>query len=747
MLVGVAIFLLVSSSGLTPVPPTARVGDLNTIIASEDPAMASRREAELRNQLSSAGVPAAERALLRAALARALHLQGKFDDADKQHDQVPLTELQGPENRALLAQILFNAAETNRQLERWDETAALARQALAIREQLKAKGPIADSQLQLGIAHLELKQHAVARRLIESALSSRLMTLGPTAVRTVNAEAWLARLAAAQGEGPAAVQILQRVYLRRQAAGDPAVTSEAASELAAALESIGKLADAEPLRREAIALVDRSDNQLVSWLRGDLAHNLALQEKWSEAERELRNALAVLEVGTGSSDFDLRVLLSDLANVYHHSGRSALALPLLKRVLVAEEAELGPAHPDVADTLSVMAAAHIRIGQAANALSLLARARDINMARGQKSALSLTERMLSSVYLGLRRMDEADAAADRALAVSSSDASTLDHAHNLDMKSAIAAARHRSREWAGYARASLQIRKVRLGWGHRETQSVASDLISALRNVAELDKAEDVAREWSNALAGSSDTRAQLVALSTLAHTLVQQERWVEAASVLGQVLNRASGKKTDGLSSYAADAWAGLAQIESVAGRFDRAEPMYRRALADWRKIPASPNRNRNVAAISRHLGATLVKMGRKREAEPFLREARALFRQIDGSEDFNAAWAATALAETLAEGETTSQSRRLYGEALARFRKGEMESWLLEPLEGLGRLELTKFFGNPSAAQRHLSEAAKVAIADVSRVSGEAAHERLKRRQSIFVLLVQSSWQLSKQ
>lgn len=730
---------------LSPSIASAQLADVSQIILTDEPTAATVRETALRKDLSLAGISVQNRLLIRAALARTLHLQERFEEAEAEHAKVLEEHRSLSGDKILLAQIFFNAAETSRALDRWEDTAARGRVALTLRQQAGSEGAIADSEMQLGIAAVELKRFEESRLMLQGAYDKRRKLLGPTAIWTVNAKSWLGRLMVAQGDHAASVSVFEQVYRERRAGSDQTLAREAATDLASALESTNSLTRAERVRREAITLAEASDGRLIAWLRADLGHNLVLQENWVAAEVEVNEARRGLEAGTPEPDFDLRSVLNDLSYIYQNTGRDSQAVPLLARILTAEEKALGQAHTDVAATLSTTAASYNRLGRPADALPLLIRARQIQSGSGDNKAVERIDRRLSATYLELKQFPEADAAADRALAALAQEGDTLDRAHGLILKGAVASELRRSRDWAKYFSEALRIKKLKLGWKNPETQSIAADLVSAFANIQQWDRAEDVAREWADSLAGHAAQDGYAAALSRLAHILVDQERWSEAESVLGKVSNLTAGRDGAALKTHGADAFAGLATVYQATGRLDRAELMHNNALQAWRTFPPSPGRNRNIAAVARHLGNFLMQRGRHKEAEPLLRESRTLFKAVNDADDANIAWAATALAGALAANGVVTESEQLYREALVRFRKGEIEAWLLEPLEGLGKLALTQQ-NDPSTAHVNLREAARIALAEVGRSSGDANYERLRRRQSIFALQVQSAWQLSK-
>ena len=107
--------------------------------------------------------------------------------------------------------------------------------------------------------------------------------------------------------------------------------SPAANNLADAYESLGRWAEAEPLRRDALARRRKTVQPDSPLLAGDLAglgRNLLKQAKWSEAEPLLRECLAIREkaIARRLARFDAMSLLGGSPA---GQGRYAEAEPLV----------------------------------------------------------------------------------------------------------------------------------------------------------------------------------------------------------------------------------------------------------------------------------------------------------------------------------------------------------------------------------------------------------------------------------
>jgi tetratricopeptide (TPR) repeat protein len=119
-------------------------------------------------------------------------------------------------------------------------------------------------------------------------------------------------------------------------------------------------------------------NHIISEEAGHLLHETAsyLQDhaRYTEAEPLYQRALAIREQQLGPEHPDVAQTLSNLANLYNRQGQYTKAEPLYQRALAIREQQLGPEHPDVALTLNGLATLYNWQGQHARAEPLHQRA-------------------------------------------------------------------------------------------------------------------------------------------------------------------------------------------------------------------------------------------------------------------------------------------------------------------------------------------------------------------------------------
>jgi tetratricopeptide (TPR) repeat protein len=94
------------------------------------------------------------------------------------------------------------------------------------------------------------------------------------------------------------------------------------------------------------------------------------QERYDEAEAELRQALAVWENQVGSEHPDVAAARDNLAGILYARGRYEESEAEFRKVLALRDKLLGPEHPDVVATRTRLAQLLLRRGEAQEAARL-----------------------------------------------------------------------------------------------------------------------------------------------------------------------------------------------------------------------------------------------------------------------------------------------------------------------------------------------------------------------------------------
>jgi tetratricopeptide (TPR) repeat protein len=153
-------------------------------------------------------------------------------------------------------------------------------------------------------------------------------------------------------------------------------------EEAAALGNLGELcqetnrrAEAEPLMRQALALVERGGGSPleISLRLNSLAQLLKELNRMNEAEPLLRRALKCGQEEYGADHMAVVKSLNNLADLLTSTNQLAEAEPLLRQALEISEKTYGPVHPQTSAILSNLSAVLVTTGRAEEAIPLLAR--------------------------------------------------------------------------------------------------------------------------------------------------------------------------------------------------------------------------------------------------------------------------------------------------------------------------------------------------------------------------------------
>ncbi len=162
-------------------------------------------------------------------------------------------------------------------------------------------------------------------------------------------------------------------------------TSGAGSVPAAeALDSLGTLAvvrgapgEGEPYHRKALAIreaIGPADGVAVTKSLTSLGSCLIEQARYAEAEPLLRRALDIRERVLPPDSADISASLNELAEVYNRQARYAEAEPLYLRALAISEKTLGPNHPDLGYKFNNLGLLYKRMGRLDEAEALYRRA-------------------------------------------------------------------------------------------------------------------------------------------------------------------------------------------------------------------------------------------------------------------------------------------------------------------------------------------------------------------------------------
>ena len=240
-----------------------------------------------------------------------------------------------------------------------------------------------------------------------------------------------------------------------------------------------------PHALEAARLIEEHDFVFAESARllNEAAHYCFERAQYAEAEPLFKLTLSIRERVLGSDHPDVAMSLSNLAALYDHQGRYPEAEPLFNRALSIHEKVLGPDHLDVALVLNNLAALYDSQGRYPEGEPLYERSLDIReRALGpHHPSVATSLNNLASLYSHQFRYAEAERLLERSLAIREQALGPDDPDVARSLNSLAAVYNHQGR----YAEAepllerSLDIRERALGPIH-------PDVARSLNNLASL---------------------------------------------------------------------------------------------------------------------------------------------------------------------------------------------------------------------------------------------------------------------
>ena len=168
----------------------------------------------------------------------------------------------------------------------------------------------------------------------------------------------------------------------------------ALNNLAQLYGDVGRDAEAEPLLKRAIAIMEKAVGIDSGEIAPELTNLAALyfrQQRYAEAEPMFKRALALREKSLPAGHPDIGQALNNLATLYERTDRHADSEPLFKRALAIYEKAAGPEHPAVATLLNNLGQVDKAQGRYAEAEPLI------------KRSLEIREKVLGREHPGVAR--------------------------------------------------------------------------------------------------------------------------------------------------------------------------------------------------------------------------------------------------------------------------------------------------------------------------------------------------------
>ncbi len=206
--------------------------------------------------------------------------------------------------------------------------------------------------------------------------------LGPQDPRLATTLNYLALVYDAQGKYADAEPLYKRslAILENALGPEHPDVAKSLNNLALLYHHQGKYAKAEPLYMRSLAISEKAlgpEHPQVATGLNNLAEIYRAEGRYADAEPLYKRSLAIDEKALGSDHPGVATDLNNLALLYYAQGRYADAEPLYQRSLAIREKALGPEHPDLATSLENYAALLRKTGRGDEAAKLEARAKAV----------------------------------------------------------------------------------------------------------------------------------------------------------------------------------------------------------------------------------------------------------------------------------------------------------------------------------------------------------------------------------
>lgn len=333
------------------------------------------------------------------------------------------------------------------------------------------------------------------------------------------------------------------------------------------------------------------------------------QNYYEQSKGYYRKALDILESALGPNHTDIATSLTGLAVIHTNQGNYAEAEPLFKRSLTILENTLGPEDTYLADAIMNLAECYNSQGRYDEAAPLYKRALEIRKEKLGDDAPKFADTLYCLARLSFERgkYAEAEPLFQQALAIWQRDPqSSRDTAVSLNSLSAL------YREWGKYVKAEKYSNQARKSYADsiydRDNISFAYHLedvalLHDKQGIANAEQFYEVAlHTWENGLGKDHPTVAY--GRSNLASYYFRNGRQSEAEDFFNKALEI---QKALPYSPHLAQTSYGLARLYGGQGYYDKAEPLFKQALAIQEKaIPEHPDFADTLAAYADLLGKT---------------------------------------------------------------------------------------------------------------------------------------------
>jgi tetratricopeptide (TPR) repeat protein len=330
--------------------------------------------------------------------------------------EVWLAEQVGPDHTEV-AESLGDLSLLQERLSHYDESVALARQAVAIGQRAKDKAPTVGALRRLGVALYFKGEYAESERLLRKAMEMLPEVRAGGEIERANALSDLAQTVGSGLQDAAAAEKMLRAVLdlrRAKLGSDHPLTAMALNDLAVTRLQQQDYTEAEALFREALAADEKSlgtEHPETAAALENLGNVLLRTKRYDEALAVLDRVLAARKKGLGEDSLQVVRTLHNIAVVQTNGGHLAQAEAAYAAVLPRMKALLGADHPEVATGLASWARLKVNEKDYEGGERLYRQSLDVRLAKlGEDHLTVATGRVrLASVLVLEGRFAEAEA--------------------------------------------------------------------------------------------------------------------------------------------------------------------------------------------------------------------------------------------------------------------------------------------------------------------------------------------------
>ncbi|HEY1250897.1 MAG TPA: serine/threonine-protein kinase [Thermoanaerobaculia bacterium] len=374
------------------------------------------KQAEKQVHGSFAKQPLVEADVLET-IARTYHSLGEYPDAERLLRSSLATRI-AAEGRDTdgVAEALATLGETLQVQRKVDESEKLLREALAIREKRHGRESLetAETLNELARTLVNKSDYKDAERLAREGLAIRERLAGPRSREAAESHRTLCSLYTDQEQWKRALdQCGIQVAIRRELHEDGPELGGALNDVAVAQTQLNDYDAAEKTFSEAMAIHRRvlgEDHPEYASGLENIGNIWYRRGEYAKVAEQLEKVLAIRRKALGDDAEPVARTMANLGSVYMNTGNDAAALEKFQEAITGLTKFSGPDHPDVAAVLTGEAGALLHLGRLDEAEAAARRALAIRLAKfdAKSVPVSLTRLRLGQILTAKKSYAQAD---------------------------------------------------------------------------------------------------------------------------------------------------------------------------------------------------------------------------------------------------------------------------------------------------------------------------------------------------